>query len=795
MLFSTHQRLLTLALAAAFGSLTSSYHPAALAQQQPAQSFDIKLPAQTLSSALAALSSQTGVQVFAAGDLVAGKTAPAVSGRLNARQALDRLLAGSGLSAQTSASGDLTVHRAPASLDEGTLPEVKVRAQAFREEALGPVNGIVAGRSVSGTKTDTALLEVPQSISVVGRDELDARGAQSVMEALRYVPGVTVDSYGVETRGTEWALMRGFDANDTSTLVDGLRLAQSTWINFQTETYGLERIEVLRGPASVTYGQVEAGGTIHRISKRPSVNALREVEVQTGTYGRKQIAADIGGALNAEGSLLYRLVGLALDTDNQLKFANGDRGGNERVYFAPSLMWTPSSSTTLTLRAEAQRNVSQGFSLYVVRNGQNTGLLRGDPKYLRYEQDQSQLGYQLEHRFNETWTLRQNVRYAQSSVDNRYINQAGALVGGSLPRSARHGDDSLRQTAMDTHVQANFGHGGVTHTLLAGLDWNDARTDYKEFHAVPGTTPALNLDAPAYGVVFPSADVLMTSRTIDTRQLGLYLQDQIKFDQRWVLTLGGRDDVVKTRSHNRRNGLRDSQRDHAFSGRAGLSYLAGHGVVPYISYAESFVPQNLKTSAGDPYKPTRGKQWEIGVKVQPADGKSLFTAAWFDLTKTHVETYDPAIDDYLQTGEIRSKGLELEAKTRLLQGLDLHGAYTFNSVKVTQSRNTDLGKTPIQVPRQLASVGLDYALNGLLQGLSFGAGLRYVGKRYDDAANTKTTASFTLVDAALRYEHQHWRFALNVANLLDKQYVASRAYGGYYPGAERSLTLSAKYRF
>jgi iron complex outermembrane receptor protein len=185
----------------------------------------------------------------------------------------------------------------------------------------------------------------------------------------------------------------------------------------------------------------------------------------------------------------------------------------------------------------------------------------------------------------------------------------------------------------------------------------------------------------------------------------------------------------------------------------------------------------------------------VGVKYQPAGGKSLFTAALFDLTKTNVETYDADVDDYFQTGEIRSKGLELEAKTQVAKGLDLFAAYTYNDVEVTKSSDVDLGKTPIQVPRQLASVGVDYALGGALPGFSVGGGVRYVGKRYDDAANTKSTPSFTLVDAAVRYEHGPWRFALNVANLFDKEYVASHAYGGYYPGAERTFTLTAKYRF
>lgn len=770
----------------------------ALPIQNERQNFSI--PAGPLAPALRSLASSGNVLLTFTASQTDGKSTRGIDGAYTPQAALAALLAGTGLQAVALDNGGYVLRAAPvarpAAEDVGAvLPTVTVSAAMDREQANGPVVGYVARRTATGTKTDTALIEVPQSISVIGREELDARGAQSVMEALRYVPGVAVDSYGVETRGTEWALMRGFDSNATSTLVDGLRMPQSNWIIFQTETYGLERIEVLRGPASVSYGQVEAGGTIHRISKRPDANAPREVTVQTGSYGRKQIAADVGGALNDDGTLQYRLVGLALDTDNQFKYANGQRAGNERLYVAPSLTWRPTTDTTLTILAEAQRNVDKGFSIYVVRNNQNTGLLRGDPDHLRYEQDQQRLGYELEHRINDTWTLRQNFRHARSTVENHFINQLGAPVGNLLSRSARYGDDSLRQTAMDTNVQASFGEGRVTHTVLAGVDWSDAHSDYSEFHAAPGTTPPLNLDAPVYGVAFPLADVPMINRTIDTRQWGLYLQDQIKFDQRWVVTLGGRQDEVQTRSFNRLNSAADRQRDSAFSGRAGLTYLAPNGLAPYVSYAESFVPQSLKTSAGEPYKPTRGTQWEMGVKYQPAGAQSLFTAAVFDLTKSNVESYDPVTDDYFQTGKIRSRGLELELKKRLLRGLDLYAAYTYNDVKVTESTDIDLGKSPIQVPRQLASVGIDYALPGALQGFSVGAGVRYVGKRFDDAANTRFTPAFTLVDAAIRYDQGAWRYALNVANLFNKTYAASRAYGGYYPGAERSFTLTARYRY
>lgn len=796
MLFNTRQRLLTIALAGAFGSLLIAHQPQAWAQAAAAP-VDINVAAQPLSSALAALSSQTGVQVFAAGNLVAGKSAPAVSGKLTPQQALEKLLAGSGLQAQASGNGNLTVHPGPVEGADHTLPEVKVRAPAFQEEATGPVSGFVARRSQTGTKTDTPLIEVPQSISVIGRNELDARGAQSVMEALRYVPGVAVDTYGVETRGTEWLLIRGFNAMGTNNLVDGLRMGQSTQVAFWTETYGLERIEVLRGPASVTYGQVEAGGTINRVSKRPTSDAVREIELQTGSFGRKQAAADFGGALNSDGTLLYRLVGLALDTENQIQYKNGDRATNKRQFLAPSLTWKPSASTQVTLLGQVQHDVATGFSFNVVRaNGENTGVLRGDPKYLRYGQNQRWLGYEAEHSFNDNWTVRQKYRHAEATLDNRLINPGSlGLVGDIYDRNARRQLDKVSQDIVDTHVQGRFKHGDIEHTVLAGLDWTSIETDFKQFKAINGTTPTLNLSAPVYGVPMPATPEALSNQAVESKQIGFYLQDQVKLDQRWVVTLGGRQDKAKKQSINRMpSGVTTHQTDEAFSGRAGLTYLADGGVAPYVSYAESFMPQTIQLGDGSLSDPATAKQWELGVKYQPSGSETLLTAAWFDLTKGNVVTNDLATSKNVQTGEVRSKGLELEAKTRVVRNVYLHGAYSYNAVKITKSRNTDLGKTPIQVPRQMASLGLDWSLTGALEGFSVGAGTRYVGKQFDNLANTQTTRSYTLVDAAVRYGQGPWSVALNVANLFDKEYVASHA-SGYFPGAERTFTLTAKYRF
>lgn len=259
--------------------------------------------------------------------------------------------------------------------------------------------------------------------------------------------------------------------------------------------------------------------------------------------------------------------------------------------------------------------------------------------------------------------------------------------------------------------------------------------------------------------------------------------------------MGGRLDRADNETQDHLENTRSSSKDKAFSGRVGANYMLPGGLVPYVSYAESFLPQIGRDASGNPFTPTRGKQYELGIKYQPADQSLLLTAAIFDLRKTNVPTTDPDNPDYQrQTGEIRSRGLELEAKAALTRQINLTGQFTYNDVSVTRSNDGNVGKHPINVPRLMASAWVDYAFADAAPGLSAGLGIRHVGKRYSDDLNTVSTPGYTLFDAAARYDTGPWRLALNVSNLLDKDYVATYAYG-YYRGVPRTVTASLRYRF
>lgn len=742
------------------------------------------IPAQALDQALNQLARQAGLQLLVQPALLAGLQGRAVNAELTVGAAASQLLQGSGLSVQITGS-TLVIDKA-ASPSAATLPAVTVSAAAQQETATGPVLGYVARRSVTATKTDTPLIETPQSISVIGREEMDARGAQNVMEAVRYTPGVLVNNWGYESRGIDWILLRGFDATSGNAVYrDGmLQPAYSL-----TEPYGLERVEVLRGPSSVTFGQGDAGGIINRVSKMPSDLPIREIELQYGSFQRKQVAIDLGGAINDSWS--YRLVGVGLDSEAQMRYADGSRFQVRQGYLAPSLRWRPSAATSFTLLGEFLDNKSSDDPFYIIdANGRNTGLTRGEPNFSWIKPRQSSIGYLFEHQVNDDWTVRQNTRFFSVYTDKHILRDALQADGYTVARTAFAGPVWNNQWTSDVQLQGRLRAGRVEHTLLVGADWNRAKNTEKNFS---GPAPSLDLRFPVNGL--PVAEPLQpdVDYTQTIEQLGIYAQDQIKIDQRWVVTLSGRQDHVKSTTYDRLQGKRATQTDNQFSGRAGLSYLIGNGWAPYVSYAQSFMPSSGVDTGGQPFQPTRGKQVEAGIKFQPESSRALFTAAVFDLRKSNVITYDPSTLEGRQIGRIRSRGLELEAKAELVRNLNLTAAYTWLDMTVLASANQgEIGKSPIQVPEHSASAWLDYAMGN---GFGFGGGLRYMGKRWNDAANTSAEGGVALFDATVHYKTGPWRFALTASNLANRKYTASRAYNNYYPGNERTLVASAKYQF
>lgn len=786
--------VMSIALGAPVVALTLA--PSAWAQPAADMRFDIA--AGSVSAALEQFSAVSGVNISYDPQAAQGQRSPGLHGRYAVDAGLRQLLAGSKLQAVLLGNGsyslvprvDAAVQLSPTSVSGKTV-----------ESAAGPVEGYVATRSSSGSKTDTPIIETPQSISVITRQQMQAQGAQTVTDALRYVPGVKVEAYGLDPKGFDWLYLRGFNGQASSDYLNGLRQQNNSYAFFRSEPYAYDRIDVVRGPSSTLFGQGDAGGIVNRVSKKPEADHVNEVQLSGGNHNRLQRQFDVGGALSDDQSLLYRVVGLARDADTQVDYADGHELQDNRLYIAPSLTWSPDEDTSLTILTDFLRDHNGGsLFAYSTPSGHTTNLLMGDHSFNHFDQDQYTLGYEFRHRFNDTWEFRQNARYGQ--VDLIFQNLLPATVNldtGNVTRIADRFDQHMDTFNLDNQLQADFNTGPLTHKLLMGVDytWQDA--DVTRWRTL---APTLNIYNPQYGMSITRPSAANSLSSIDynqtIQQVGGYLQDQIKFDDHWILTVGGRYDYVRNDLDNH-VGASTNQKDNAFTGRLGLTYLTDFGLAPYVSYAESFNPNTGTDRSGSAFDPSMAHQWEVGVKYQPNDA-ILMTLAAYDLTKTNVTTNEivngVTTGFSVASGEQQSRGIEAEIKARLDQNWDLLASYTYTHAEITKSNNGDEGKRPANVPRHMASAWLNYTFHDSpLNGLSLGAGARYTGVLYGDNANTYHIDNYTLFDAGASYPlNKNVTLSVNAQNLLDTEYVAT-CDDSYecYPGMRRTLLTSVKY--
>lgn len=770
---------------------------------------EYRIPAGELDVALNAFARQAGVLLSFDPALTAGRRSSGLSGSYPVEQGFTLLLSASGLRAVQGADGGYRLEPAPAETGRLQLQDLHVEGRQQEASAVGPVNGYVAQRTRSATKTDASLLETPQSISVIGREQMQARGVATVEEALRYSPSVSTP-YGYDPR-YDWMSMRGFDVK-SSTYRDGLLLNRSTYGLARPDAYLLERVEVLRGPASVLYGQSEPGGIVNLVSKRAPDTPLRELRLRVGSDDLGELAGDFGGPLDEEGRLLYRVTLLGNDANGQV-----DKTGNQRQAFAPTLTWRASEDTELTLFGMYQKDegdfaFSRRFAptlmaAFRLPANRDRDFYEGEPGFNSFYRSYGSVGYELSHRLNDSWALRQNLRYEQMNYDYRYLNNSGATFAGTtLTRTANVKDEQFDGWTLDNQAQADFVTGPLTHKLLMGLDWR--RLSAREVSRF-GAAPSIDVLNPVYGVSVPwpakNAD-----NDITRRQTGFYLQDQIVFDEHWHLLLGGRYDLARSETESNLGAARSSRDDEAFTGRVGLVYVADNGLAPYISYSESFNPTNSSDPlSGRPFEPETGRQYEVGVKFQPEDARSFVTLALFDITKQNVVSTNPNDpNDRRQIGEVRSKGLEIEALASLSAGLDLHASYTRTNARIQKSVNAwEEGARLAFVPREQAALWLDYSLqDGPLAGLGVGGGVRYIGETSQTSQNPLfglygpriievKTGGYSLFDASLHYQLDGLRLALNGSNLGDREYVSSCDVQACYYGYGRTVTASATYNW
>lgn len=724
--------------------------------------------------------------------------------------------------------------RAAARRDQQQQAAPSSSAGAGIERANGPVNGFVARQSATGTKTDTPILETPQSINVIPRQQIELQGAQSIGEALRYTSGVQGQLYGAASVFDTEVKVRGLIA---PRYLDGLRLPYDTTIQFaqpRTEPYGLERIEILKGPSSGIYGQASPGGILNMVSKRPTTEQRGEVEVQTGSFDRIQGAFDVSGPIDKNREFLYRIVGLARESDTFV-----DMNKEQRYFIAPSFTWQPTTDTSLTILASAQRDrlngqVHQYLPAYGTLLANPNGRIpystyTGEPAFDRIGYDQAMVGYEFKHHFNEAVEFRQNLRVASVDIDMFSMRNAGTLcpVAGGHPacylpfvvppvdpaqritlRDANFVGGSTKNFAIDNQLQADFNTGPVRHKVLAGLDYQKTAidTDYR------GTFAGFPIDVynPVYGMTpLPTkADLIPFINTSTTKdQLGFYLQDQIKLGG-WNLVLTGRHDHATAETTNKLANVVVPQDDSAFTGRVGLNYVFDFGLAPYISYSTSFEPVaglSLTSATGQPFKPTTGEGIEAGIKYAPPGMRLLWTAAIFDMTQKNVVVNTPTFVPY-QVGAIRVRGVETDLRASITDNFDIIAGGSHLIPTVEEHINPAIvGKDVASVNRDSAFLWGFYKLTGgPLAGLGFGGGVRYTGSVFGDDANLIRVPGYTLFDAVMTYDFSYlrhdWRglhLRVNAINIADTYHVTNCFTGLPYCalGQPRTVLATLSYRW
>ncbi len=706
-------------------------------------------------------------------------------------------------------------------------------APAPQESAWGPAATIAARQSATGTKTDTPIQKVPQSISVVTAEEMALHQPKSVKEALSYTPGVAVGTRGASNT-YDYLIIRGFaaDGQSQNNYLNGLKLQGNFYNDAVIDPYMLERAEIMRGPVSVLYGKSSPGGLLNMVSKRPTTEPLKEVQFKAGTDSLFQTGFDFSDALDDDGVYSYRLTGLARSANAQQK------GSEEQRYaIAPAFTWRPDDKTNFTFLSYFQNEPETGYYGWLPKEGTVEPLPNGKrlptdfnegAKNNTYSRNEKMIGYSFDHEFNDTFTVRQNLRFAQNKVSQKsvygygmcsdplYTKDQEALKaspclsipqsqwGHTLTRQYVIDNEKLENFSVDTQLQSKFATGSVDHTLLTGVDFMRMRNDIDSWFGYAGSvapSDIYNLDRSDFDFGAhpnPSGPYRVL---LKQKQTGLYVQDQAQWDK-VLVTLGGRYDWADQSSFNRDYGNKSERDDKEFTWRGGVNYLFDNGVTPYFSYSESFEPASQTDANGDLFAPSKGKQYEVGVKYVPEDRPIVVTGALYQLTKTNNLMADPNGSLFsVEGGEIRARGVELEAKAALSASVNVVGSYTYTDAEYTTD-TTYKGNTPAQVPKHMASLWADYTFfDGPLSGLTLGTGGRYTGSSYGDPANSFKVGSYTVVDALVRYDlalvgMAGSNVALHVNNLFDREYVAScfNTYGCFW-GAERQVVATATFRF
>lgn len=678
----------------------------------------------------------------------------------------------------------LTIWHAPAFAQNQSLDVSK----AENETEVGSGDIIVTGNQYAGTKTETPLIETPQPITVVTSEEYLAQGAINISDTVKYTAGVMANGYGRDTR-VDGFTVRGIDALQFR---DGMRDIFSYYASITADPYMFDRVEVVRGPASVLYGQGSIGGLINIVSKTPTFQTGGEISAVYGSYDRKEILGDVNLAVTD--TLAMRLVGRARDADTYV-----DHVRDDRVFIAPSIRWQPTPDTDLVVNGLYQKDRSGSTSQFpplvgtFLPNGDNPRLddyiFLGKPGWDRYNGTSKQVTGTLTHHFGDAIRFSAKARYIRADLDyfshsfDSYSNPTNPYLDPARRLMAVTGSASVASTdvfSTDNNLLFSFNTGSsVEHKLLAGVDysWNEVGKRSSPYETTPVIVDIYDIDRDLLSTPAVSGPAVIESQ----KQLGFYVQDQIRFFDRVSVVLGARRDRVESQS---------GRVDKATTFRAGIIGEIGAGFSPFFSYTESFLPLAGSDHNGVAYVPQTGTQFEAGVKWQP-DQRSLVTVTAFHIKERNRLIYGPNNTTF-QSGELITKGVEVEASRRFPGNFEILANYGFNDLSLGTTPNLEV------LPRHIASVWTTKTFGSSDRPqLRLGVGGVYTGDRRSiGSAWTIVTPDYVTVDALAEVTWQKWRLAVNATNLFDHRYFAScLARGDCFVGAPRNVMATLGFRF
>ncbi|MFW5824715.1 MAG: TonB-dependent siderophore receptor [Marinobacter sp.] len=661
----------------------------------------------------------------------------------------------------------------------------------------------------TATKTALEPEETPQSISVLDREALEMRDADSVSKALRYAPGVNTQLRGGAVGRLDLFTIRGFE--NLHNYYDGLPLLYLDGWNLQAQVdlRAVEQVEVFRGPTSTLYGAMPPGGMVNLIAKQPSEERYNRVEVATGSHNLKEANFESRGRLG-NSDLTYSLVALARDKDSQ-----ADTAEEERQMIAPSVNWQVTDDTLVNFNLYYQNDPKQGIYTTLPASGLfldnphgriDEDTFSGDENWNTADREVLMAGYKINHTINDNWTFLQNFRY----TDGDYLQRNTYMPPGGLEsdqrtmnRAAYQTDESAHSWAVDNQLTGMVRTGAVEHNLLAGFDYQKmaGTVQYGEAAA-----PSIDLFRPDNNQIDRDALTLTPygDYDIDREQVGLYLQDQARIGD-WLLMAGLRWDDFSGQSRESIYQSDDKWEDTNVSTRAGVMYEFSNGISPYINYAESYEPILDTDMFGEPFKISTAEQYEAGIKFRSQSGVTALDAAAFRIDKENVPTRAPNAGPYdqIQVGEVRSQGFELEASTQPIDNLLLSMAYTYQDVETSKAPTEIEGNSVVWAPEQLVSAWADYGFyEGPLRGLTSGIGVRYIGEAALSSTGNEKVPDATLFDLALSYDLGQLdrsmdgaELGLSVNNFLDERYYSCYDEENCWFGEERTVEASLSYEF